>query len=281
MTISLLLALIPMMVGAYRLARHVGARHPAMAFALFWVGLACTLGLLVVRQFPLHEQHLLRWPEYIYARDFIHLPFVSLLMGLAWGRLDDRSWKSLRLFFVVIAILALYNMRWAAYAFKYAPLDQDRDGFGIVGMSYRDTGGAACCATIAGYYGLGATEGDAAVLSLTRPYEGASAAGMVHALRLILSQSGCEVDVAAPDWADLADEKGMGICLMARNVYGTDAVVFYGANEQHVLIGDPRPGGGLIMMPRDQFLSCWTGIMIRVRAPFYVRPSLLTPPTWM
>lgn len=281
MIIAFLLCVIPATIIAVRMGRRVGQVGRVQAFALFWLALLPTLGLLILRNYPVWEQHLLFWDGYIFARDILHLPFIGILYGLGRERVDVRSWRSVRLLFAMMALLALFNLRWMGYAMQYAPLSPQPDRFGLMSNSYHDTTGAAACATVLGYFGIHASEGDMAVMTVTRPYEDASPIGIVRALRLMLDQSDCTVTLVKPQWHELATLNAPSIALLNRPGHGRNAVVVYGANAQHIMIGDPRELGGVLCLPRVDFLESWSGLLIEVRTPPYFTIQYPTQPRWI
>ncbi len=257
-----------------RLARG-GKRLTAIAAILCVCAAALDGGL---RQWPLLEAPLLAVPGYIYLRGILFLPLAACLFGAFEHRAGAHGRRTLQLFLVFLCAVAIYHFRWGLDLADYGGLTGRVDRHGLMRATYSDTAGAAAAATLVHAYNAPATEGGMAHATLTRPYGGVDALGLLHGVREALDGSACTARLERLDWAGLARQPGPCLLLTRVSRLRTPAVVLLGASETGALVADPR--SGVAYVDRGTLLDLWNGLAITVQAPPYLKIGP-EPPLWV
>jgi hypothetical protein len=263
---------------AYRLGERAGAAGPRQRGILAVLCTTAILAVLVIDRFPEVEYRLLVIPGYAWMRGVLFLPFACALAGVARHALTERSRRAVGWFTILLATLAIYDMRWGVGPDVLGSLRGERDAAGLIRASVPETTGAAAAASLAYYYNVAIGEGDMAEASFARTNGRADAVELCAGLRSALSGSECAVRVQRLDWAALREVGNPCLLMLAPNTRGVRAVVAFVVEPDGIIAGHPTRG--LVRIERENLEEGWTGVAVIVDPPVYLEPSG-EPPRWV
>lgn len=263
MTWSLSLILAALFAVLFLFGQQLAGRGPRAAF----------VGLVVCIPFILLPAALVFWPSVGYVaaitgpwgRIYTWWPafFAFLVLGIAAsGSIARKPRVAFITCAVVYGLITFYRL-FAIHAMDLAPLEHKIGADGICRQSTGWTCGPACAVTLLSRFGIPATEGEMARLSLADPLRGVDDVQLALAIREKALPAGYDVTVAESDWKSLRSSQFPVLVVFNLSTHLDHYAVVLSADEQYVMLADPLSGARRI--PREEFLVKWRKIVIALQ----------------